>query len=95
MERVRSGLQNVPGVTIFSSDDPRLCAGLVSFRIKGVKPKLLSETLWQRHRIYIRNVTHDEIDWDANRASMHIMVTTRQADNLVAAVEEVAKEHNA
>ncbi len=95
VERVRSGLQNVPGVIIFSSEDPRLCAGLVSFRIMGVKPKLLSETLWQRHRIYIRNVTHDEIDWDANRASMHIMVTTRQADNLVSAVEEVAKEHNA
>ncbi len=94
MERVRSGLQNIPGVTIFSSEDPRLCAGLISFRIEGVKPKLLSETLWQRHRIYIRHVTHDEINWDANRASMHIMVTTRQADDLVAAVEEVAKEHS-
>lgn len=95
MERVRSGLQNIPGITIYSAEDPRLCAGLVSFRINGVKPKLLSEILWQRHRIYIRSVTHKEINWDANRASMHIMVTTRQADDLVAAVSEVAKEHKA
>ena len=92
MERVRVGLENVPGAAIFSSTDPRLCAGLISFNIDGIEPKQLSKLLWERHRIYIRNVTHPEINWDANRASMHIMVTTRQADDLVSAIGEIAKE---
>ncbi|MFP6809181.1 MAG: aminotransferase class V-fold PLP-dependent enzyme [Pseudomonadales bacterium] len=91
-ERVRKGIEEIPGTTIYSSDDPRLCAGLVSFRLKKVETKQVQKVLWERHGIYIRNVTHKEIDWDANRASMHIMVNTRQADDLVAAVEEIAHE---
>jgi len=94
-ERVRSGLENIRGVEVFSSRDPRSRAGLVSFRVRNLKTGELSDLLWERHRIYIRNVTHEEIGWDANRASMHIMVTTAQADNLVAAVEEIAKERKA
>ena len=95
MERVREGLQSVPGVKIYSSEDPAMCAGLISFRLKSVEPKLLSKMLWEQHRIYIRNVTHPEINWDANRASMHIMINSRQADNLVAAVDEIARKTKA
>jgi selenocysteine lyase/cysteine desulfurase len=90
--RARSALRQIDGVEVFSSDDPRLCAGLVSFRIAGMEPKALTDLLWDRHQIYIRNVTHSEIDWDANRLSLHIMVTTKQLDNLLLAVEEIARE---
>ncbi len=92
MEKVRSGLQSVPGINIFSSEDPAMCAGLISFRVDGIEPKELSMKLWDQHRIYIRNVTHPEINWDANRASMHIMVTSRQADELVDAVGAIARK---
>lgn len=92
MERVRAGLENIPGTTIYSSPRPELCAALISFKVNAIAPKQLSKLLWERHRIYIRNVTHPEINWDANRASMHIMVTTRQADNLVEAIAEIARE---
>ncbi len=92
MARVRSGLQEIPGCQIYSSEDERLCAGLVSFKIKGVDPVALNEALWARHRIYIRNVSHPEINWNANRASLHIMVKTKQADDFVAAVAEYAKK---
>ena len=48
--------------------------------------------LWERHRIYIRNVTHAEIDWNVNRASLHIMVHGGQVDTLLGGVAEFAKE---
>lgn len=94
-ERVKRGLRNIDGVDVYSSDDPRCCAALVSFKVDNVDTDRLSDLLWERHRIYIRNVKHEEIGWDANRASMHIMVTTKQADELVAAVDEIARENRA
>ena len=51
--------------------------------------------LWERHGIYIRSVTHEEIDWDVNRASMHIMVTAAQVDALLEAVEAIARNARA
>jgi hypothetical protein len=51
--------------------------------------------LWEQHDIYIRNVTHEEIDWDVNRASMHIMVTAAQVDELLGAVETIARNARA
>ena len=61
-------------------------------KVSGVGTRDLNDTLWERHRIYIRNVTHDEINWDANRTSMHVMVTDAQTDQFIGAIEEIAKE---
>jgi len=79
-------------VDLYTSDDPQLSCALVAFTVKGVPTKTLVDTLWDRHAIYIRNVTHEEIGWDVNRASLHIMVTAKQVDNLLSAIEEVARK---
>ena len=79
-------------MTVYSSEDPRMSAALVAFKINGVATSDLNARLWERNRIYIRNVTHPEINWDTNRASMHVMVTDAQTDKLIDAVEEIAKE---
>jgi len=89
--RLRDGLQRIDGVQIHTSDDPSLCCALVSFTVKDVDPLELTDLLWARHQIYIRNVTHTEIGWDANRASLHLMVTAQQVDTLLGAVEEIAR----
>lgn len=91
-KRAREGLSGIDGVRLYCSEDPRLSCGLVSFSVRGIEPRELSEMLWDRHQIYIRNVSHPEIDWDANRASLHIMVTSADVDRLVDAVAEAAKE---
>jgi selenocysteine lyase/cysteine desulfurase len=90
----RVALQNMRGVEVYVSEDPALCAGLVAFRVKGVDTKELSQVLWERHRIYIREVRHTEIDWDVNRMSLHIMVTDDQLDLALGAIEEIAKERH-
>jgi selenocysteine lyase/cysteine desulfurase len=63
---------------------------LVSFKLHGIETRDLNGKLWERHNIYIRNVTHTDTGWDANRASMHVMVTAQQVDTLLGAIEEVA-----
>jgi len=91
-QRVLKGLRAIDGVDVYTSDDPRLSCGLVAFTVKGIPPTILNNLLWERHQIYIRNVTHEEIGWDVNRVSLHVMVTAKQVDTLLGAVEEVAKK---
>ncbi len=90
-QKLIKGLRAIDGVEVFSSDDPLLSCGLVSFRIKDVPTEELRDMLFVNHNIYIRNVTKEEFNWDANRASLHIMVTDKQVDRLLGAVEEIAK----
>jgi len=91
-QRLMKGLRAIDGVEVYSSDDPQLSCALVAFTVRGMPTTKLMDMLWDRHAIYIRNVTHEEIGWDVNRASLHIMVTTKQVDNLLGAVGEIAKE---
>ena len=91
-QRFLTGLRAIDGVDVYTSGDPRLSCALVAFTVKGVPTKALVDTLWDRHLIYIRNVTHEEIDWDVDRASLHIMVTAKQVDTLLGAIAEVAKK---
>ena len=90
-KRLRDGLRAINGTDVYVSDDPRMSCALVSFTLNGVATKDLNDMLWERHNIYIRSVTHKEVDWDVNRASMHIMVTAAQVDQLLGALEEIAK----
>ncbi len=92
---VRGQLRQIRGVSVHVSDDPAMSCGLVSFTVRGVDPLDVNDALWDRHRIYIRNVTHAEIDWAANRASLHIMVDDGEVERLIGAVEEIAKERHA
>ena len=90
-QRLRKGLRAIDGVEVYSSDEPSLSCALVAFTIKGMPTLRLVDLLWERHGIYIRNVTHEEIGWDVNRASLHVMVTAQQVDTLLGAIEEIAK----
>jgi isopenicillin-N epimerase len=90
--KLMRGLKGINGVNVHVSEDPRLSCALVSFTVNGVPTRQLNAMLWKRHHIYIRNVTHAEINWDVNRASMHIMVSNPQVDTLIGAIEEIAKE---
>ena len=89
--KLRDGLRAMGGTDLYVSDDPRMSCALVSFTVNGVETKDLNDKLWERHNIYIRSVVHKEVDWDVNRASMHIMVTAAQVDELLGAIEEIAK----
>jgi selenocysteine lyase/cysteine desulfurase len=90
--RLLQGLHEIDGVAVYTADDPQLSCGLVAFTVKDIPTVKLVETLWERHGIYIRNVTHEEIGWDVNRASLHIMVTAKQTDALLGAIAEIAKK---
>ena len=94
-QKVHRSLRALDGVDVLTSDAPELGCALVAFKIRGVGTKDLNDIMWDRYNIYIRNVTHLEVDWDVNRVSLHVMVTDAQVDRFLGAVEEVAKEAKA
>ena len=90
-QRVHKALRAMDGVEVLTSDSPKLGAALVAFKLDGVKTTDLNAIMWDKYNIYIRNVTHLEVDWDVNRVSLHVMVTEAQVDRFLGAVAEVAK----
>lgn len=94
-QKVHKSLRAMDGVEVFTSDSPELGCALVAFKVNGVPTRELNDIMWDRYNIYIRNVTHEEIDWDINRVSLHVMVTGAELDRFLGAVEEVAKEAKA
>ena len=89
--QARTELRQMENVELFSSDDENLSAGLVSFRIRGMATKELSDLLYEKHKIYIREVNHEEIGWDANRLSLHIMASKSQIDRTLGLIREFAQ----
>lgn len=83
-------LKNIDGVKVYTSEDSTLSCGIVSFNVKQLTTSQVNAELWDKHNIWIRNVRQQGIDWDANRASMHVMVTVDDIDRLAGAVEELA-----
>lgn len=88
--KARSALLAMDNVELYSSDNESLSAGIVSFRIKGIPTRELSNRLYEKHHIYIREVTHEAINWDANRLSLHIMASGTQVDNSLGIIGEIA-----
>ena len=84
--RLIRGLRDLDGVQVYVSEDPRLSCGLVSFSIDAVPTARVNADLWANNGLWIRSVTHNEIGWDANRASVHLMATVADVDRLIDAV---------
>ena len=92
--RLIDGLSAIGGVHLATAVNEFSC-GLVAFKLPGVETKEMNDLLWDRHRIYVRNVTKPEIGFDVNRASLHIMVTAADVDRLIGAVADIARERAA
>ena len=89
--KATDALLETGGVDVFTSTQPELSAGLVSFRINHLDTKALSKQLWEEHNIYIREVRHKDIGWDANRLSLHIMASLPQVERTLALIRTIAK----
>ena len=64
----------------------------MAFKVNGVPSGDLNKMLWDNYKIYIRSVVHEEIDWDVNRTSLHVMVTSQQVDKLLGAIKEISRQ---
>ena len=84
-KRLREGLAGIPGVRLSSPADPRLAAAITTYRVDGVKSKLLQDALWAR-RVRVR-AQNDE---RGVRLSAHLYVSPADVDTVLEVTREVA-----
>jgi selenocysteine lyase/cysteine desulfurase len=87
--RLRAGLAQVPGVRLWTSEDPKFAAGLTLFSVRDIPMENIQKAILARDRIYIRTMTTGNLN--AVRAATHIYNMPAEVDQLIASVRHVAE----
>jgi len=87
--RLRAGLKQIPGVKMWTSEDPQFAAGLTLFSIHNIPMENVQKAILARDRIYIRTMTTGSLN--AVRAATHIYNMPSEVDHLIASVKHVAE----
>jgi selenocysteine lyase/cysteine desulfurase len=87
--RLRAGLKEIPGVKLWTSEEPKFAAGLTLFSIRDIPMVNIQKAILARDRIYIRTMTTGNLN--AVRAATHIYNMPAEVDHLVASVKHVAE----
>ena len=87
--RFRAGLKIIPGVKMWTSEDPQFSAGLTLFSVRDIPMANVQQAILNRDRIYIRTMTTGNLN--ACRAATHIYNMPDEVDRLLASVKHVAE----
>ena len=87
--RLRAGLKTIPGVKMWTSEDPAFAAGLTLFSVRDVPMANVQQAILNRDRIYIRTMTTGNLN--GVRAATHIYNMPAEVDHLLASVRHVAE----
>lgn len=90
--RLKEGLNEIPGVKLWTSMDPKLSAGLTLFSIRDIPMANIQKGIMNLDRVYIRTMRTGNLN--ACRASTHFYNMPSEVDRLLACVRHIA-EHSA
>ncbi|HKY04875.1 MAG TPA: aminotransferase class V-fold PLP-dependent enzyme [Blastocatellia bacterium] len=82
-------LESHKGVRVLTPYDPQQSCGLALFNIEGVDPGKLGAHLWDRHRIIVTPIVHDE--FRGIRVTPNVYTTLGEIDMFCDAVEKVIR----
>lgn len=87
--RFRTGLKAIPGVKLWTSEDPAFAAGLTLFSVRDIPMANVQQAILARDRIYIRTMTTGSLN--ACRAATHIYNMPDEVDQLLASIRHVSE----
>lgn len=85
-DRLRSGLKEIPGVTIKSSIHPDMCAGTTTYKVAGYTNEEVAYTLWKKDKIMPRPLG------PGVRQSFHIYNLHDDVDRTLARIRKMVAE---
>jgi isopenicillin-N epimerase len=88
-DRLRAGLQQIPGVQINSPVHPELAGAVVVYSVRGIHGADLEEQLWERRRLRPRSMG----DPLGVRQSCHIYNSEAEIDATLEIVRDLAQAH--
>jgi isopenicillin-N epimerase len=83
-------LEAQKGVRVLTPYDPRQSCGLANVSFEGVDPRKLGEHLFQRHRIIVTPIVHEE--FSGIRVTPNVYTTLSEIDRFCDAVEKALAE---
>ena len=81
---LRDGLKQIPHVTIYSSTNEEMAAGITTYGVTGISGPDLQQTMWDRERLQPRSVGEKMI-----RHSVHIYNSKEEIDRALQVVESL------
>jgi len=79
---LRSGLDEIEKVTIYSSTNPEMCAGITTYSVEGFSGPELQKVLWEREKLQPRSVGTDLL-----RHSVHIYNSKEEIDRTLGVIK--------
>ena len=87
--RLRNGLKDIPGVKLWTSNDPALSSGLTLFSVRDIPMANVQKAIMSRDRVYIRTMGTGNLN--GCRAATHIYNMPEEVDRLTNSVKYVAE----
>jgi len=82
---LRNGLKQMPHVTIHSSTNETMAAGITTYSVKGISGPNLQKTMWEKERLQPRSVGEELL-----RHSVHIYNSKEEIERALKVVEELS-----
>jgi len=82
-----SKVRNLPDVIVNTPADPARSCGIANVGIRGMKPKVMSDILFKKYKIY--TVAIDDAGVHGCRITPNVYTTTSDLDVLVKALTEL------
>lgn len=83
-------VKQLPNLIIHTPDDPQRCCAIANIGVKGMKPSELAATLLNRFKIYTVAIDRPEANVAGCRITPNLYTTTKELDQLVAALKQLA-----
>lgn len=87
---LRTRLQEVPGINIFTPLHPQMAAGITAYNIEGLTGNFIQDELWKRGRIRLRS----RGEALGVRQSTHIYNSMEEIDRTIAILQEISPKSN-
>lgn len=87
--RLRKGLKEIPGVKMWTSEDPKFSAGLTAFTVRDVPMDHVVKAVWGYNRVWIRTMSTGNLN--AVRVATHLYNMPEEVDKLLDGVSYVSK----
>jgi selenocysteine lyase/cysteine desulfurase len=88
-DRWMDRLRGQPGVRLLTSTDPAMSCGLALVSLDRTDPRKLVDHLWQRRRIIVTPIVHDE--FQGLRVTPNVYTTVGEVDVFAEEMERVAR----
>jgi selenocysteine lyase/cysteine desulfurase len=87
--RLRAGVASIPGVKLWTSDDPQFSAGLTLFSVRDIPMANVQQAILARDRIYIRTMGTGNLN--GCRAATHVYNMPGEVDRLIDSIRYVSE----